>query len=74
MLGRRYRLLRYIYNMDSTNFSVTTLTMERDKPDAAIPQGNGHAKDGDNSKLVYNLQLIIDQNVIVLLRALVRRR
>lgn len=48
-LERRYRFLEYIYNIDSTNFSVTMLTVE---PDAIILQKNGHAKNGDKSKLI----------------------
>lgn len=68
ILSRRYQLLGFIYNMDSTNFSVTPVVVERDDPDAAIPERNGHAKDGDNTKLVYNLQSVTDQNGILLLQ------
>ena len=65
MLCRRYGLMGFLYHMDSTNFGVSAIKVERDEPDAAIPEWNGHAKDGDNSRRVYNLQTVTDSDGIV---------
>lgn len=65
MLCRRYGILGFVYHMDSTNFGVSAIKVERDDPDAAIPEWNGHAKDGDNTRRVYNLQTVTDSNGIV---------
>lgn len=64
-LARRYGIAAVVYNMDSTNFGVDAVVIEADRDGAAIPEWNGHAKDGDNSRRVYNLQSVTDSNGIV---------
>ncbi|TQS84421.1 MAG: hypothetical protein A3208_06910 [Candidatus Methanoprimaticola hominis] len=64
-LCEKYEIKAYIYNMDSTNFSVSAINVERDRPGAAIPERNGHAKDGDNTRRVYNLQSVTTQKGIL---------
>ncbi len=65
ILRKKYGIVAVIYNMDSTNFGVSAVIVVRDKDGAAIPEWNGHAKDGDNSRKVYNLQTVTDNNGIV---------
>ena len=64
-LAERYLIAGFVYHIDSTNFGVTAVVIDRDDPEAAIPEWNGHAKDGDNSKRVYNLQTVTDRFGIV---------
>lgn len=61
IFAKKYGIVAFLYNMDSTNFGVTAVTVERDDVRAAIPEWNGHAKDGNNSRRVYNLQSVTDQ-------------
>ena len=39
-LCEKYEIKAYIYNMDSTNFSVSAIDVERDRPGAADPSAN----------------------------------
>ena len=61
-LAERYLIAGFVYHIDSTNFGVIAVVIDRDDPEAAIPEWNGHAKDGDNSKRVYNLQTVTDSS------------
>ena len=44
-LAERYLIEGFVYHVDSTNFGVTAVVIDRDDPEAAIPEWNGHAKD-----------------------------
>jgi len=59
-----YGLRSNVFNIDSTNFSITALSKESDG-DAAVPQRCGHAKDGRNGRLVYSLLSVTDENSVL---------
>lgn len=61
----RYGLSSDIYNIDTTNFTITSLGKEADRPGASTPGRCGHAKDGHNERLVYSLLSITDGNGII---------
>ena len=61
-LCAEYGLSSNMFNIDETNFGVTSLVKEPDLPDAAVPERCGHAKDGHNERLVYSLLSITDGN------------
>ena len=54
-----------MFNVDMTNFSVTSLNVDDEGNEAALPQRCGHAKDGHNERLVYSLLSVTDKNGIV---------
>lgn len=54
-----------VFNIDMTNMSVTSLNVDDEGNEAALPQRCGHAKDGHNERLVYSLLSVTDQNGIV---------
>jgi len=60
-----YLLDSSVYNIDMTNFGVTSLTKLPDIAGAKVPERCGHAKDGHNERLVYSLLSITDGNGIV---------
>ena len=62
MLCDEYGLISNMFNIDETNFGVTSLTKEPDLIGAAVPERCGHAKDGHNERLVYSLLSITDGN------------
>jgi hypothetical protein len=62
MLCREYGLSSNMFNIDETNFGVTSLVKEQDLIGAAVPERCGHAKDGHNERLVYSLLSITDGN------------
>jgi len=62
MLCREYGLSSNMFNIDETNFGVTSLVKEPDLIGAAVPERCGHAKDGHNERLVYSLLSITDGN------------
>jgi len=59
-----YGLRSNVFNVDSTNFSITALSKERDE-EAANPERCGHAKDGHNERLVYSLLSVTDENSVL---------
>ena len=59
-----YGLRSNVFNVDSTNFSITALSKEADG-DAAVPERCGHAKDGRNDRLVYSLLSVTDENSVL---------
>ena len=63
-LASFYGLRSNVFNVDSTNFSITALSKERDG-DAAVPERCGHAKDGRNDRLVYSLLSVTDENSVL---------
>ena len=63
-LAKFYGLRSNVFNVDSTNFSITALSKESDG-DAAVPQRCGHAKDGRNDRLVYSLLSVTDENSVL---------
>ena len=62
MLCKEYGLSSNMFNIDETNFGVTSLVKEQDLIGAAVPERCGHAKDGHNERLVYSLLSITDGN------------
>ena len=60
-LAEEYGLKSSMFNIDMTNFSVTSLDSYPDL-DAAVPERCGHAKDGHNERLVYSLLTVTDEN------------
>ena len=54
-----------VFNIDMTNFSITSLEVDDEGNEVALPQRCGHAKDGHNERLVYSLLSVTDQNGIV---------
>ena len=44
-LAERYLIEGFVYHVDSTNFGVTAVVIDRDDSETAIPEWNGHAKD-----------------------------
>lgn len=62
MLCKEYGLSSNMFNIDETNFSVTSLVKEPDVMEAAFPERCGHAKDGHNERLVYSLLSVTDGN------------
>ena len=65
MLTSRYHLDSNLYNLDSTNFTITSLDVTADRDGAAVPEWCGHAKDGHDERLVYTLLSMTDENGIV---------
>jgi transposase len=63
-LAEFYGLKSNVFNVDSTNFSITALSKESDG-DAAVPERCGHAKDGRNDRLVYSLLSVTDENSVL---------
>ncbi len=63
-LASFYGLRSNVFNVDSTNFSITALSKESDG-DAAVPERCGHAKDGRNDRLVYSLLSVTDENSVL---------
>ena len=61
-LCNEYGLSSNMFNIDETNFGVTSLVKEPDLLEAAFPERCGHAKDGRNERLVYSLLSITDGN------------
>ena len=64
-LARTYALTSRVFNIDSTNWTITPVSKEADVDGAAIPQRCGHAKDRQNEKLVYTLLSVTDENGVV---------
>jgi len=64
-MADRYGFDSDTFNVDMTNFSVTSLYAEPDLPGAAFPERCGHAKDGHDEKLVYSLLSVTDGNGVV---------
>ena len=54
-----------VYNIDSTNWTITPVSKEADVDGAAVPERCGHAKDRQNDRLVYTLLSITDENGVV---------
>lgn len=54
-----------VFNIDTTNWTITPLSKEADVEGAAIPERCGHAKDGHNERLVYTLLSITDANGVI---------
>lgn len=63
-LASFYGLKSNVFNVDSTNFSITALSKEPDG-NAALPERCGHAKDGRNDRLVYSLLSVTDENSVL---------
>ena len=63
-LAEFYGLKSNVFNVDSTNFSITALSKESDD-DAAVPERCGHAKDRRNDRLVYSLLSVTDENSVL---------
>ena len=61
----RYGLDSDLFNVDSTNFTITPFDRTDEGDGAAVPERCGHAKDGHNDRLVYSLLSITDGNGIV---------
>lgn len=64
-LAEEYGLRSNMFNMDMTNFGVTSLSSYPDLIDAAVPERCGHAKDGHNGGLVYSLLTVTDEDGVV---------
>ena len=60
-----YGLSSNMFNVDSTNFSITALDKDADAEGAAVPERCGHSKDGKNKRLVYSLLSVTDSNRVV---------
>lgn len=65
LLARTYTLTSKVFNIDSTNWTITPVSKEADVKGAAVPERCGHAKDGHNDRLVYTLLSITDENGVV---------
>lgn len=65
IFAERYGIGGFVYNLDATNYGVNAIVVHRDKDGAAIPEFNGHAKDG-RQRPVYNEQRVTDGNGIVM--------
>jgi len=61
-LAGEYGLKSNMFNMDMTNFGVTSLSSYPDLIGAAVPERCGHAKDGHSERLVYSLLTVTDEN------------
>ena len=62
MLCDEYGLSSNMFNIDETNFGVTSLVKEPDLMEAAFPERCGHAKNGHNERLVHSLLSVTDGN------------
>lgn len=65
IFAERYSIGGFVYNLDATNYGVNAIVVEPDKEGAAVPEFNGHAKDG-KQRPVYNEQRVTDSNGIVM--------
>ena len=65
LLAGAYALTSRVFNIDTTNWTITPVSKEADVEGAAIPERCGHAKDGHNDRLVYTLLSITDENGVV---------
>ena len=65
LLARTYALTSRVFNIDTTNWTITPVSKEADVKGAAVPERCGHAKDGHNDRLVYTLLSITDENGVV---------
>ena len=65
LLARTYTLTSRVFNIDTTNWTITPVSKEADVEGAAVPERCGHAKDGHNDRLVYTLLSITDENGVV---------
>ena len=65
LLARTYALTSRVFNIDSTNWTITPVSKEADVKGAAVPERCGHAKDKQNDRLVYTLLSITDENGVV---------
>ncbi|MBR2394002.1 MAG: DUF4277 domain-containing protein, partial [Candidatus Methanomethylophilaceae archaeon] len=65
LLARTYALTSRVFNIDSTNWTITPVSKEADVKGAAVPERCGHAKDEQNDRLVYTLLSITDENGVV---------
>ena len=65
LLAKMYALTSKVFNIDSTNWTITPVSKEADVKGAAVPERCGHAKDGHNDRLVYTLLSITDENGVV---------
>ena len=65
LLAECYALTSKVFNIDTTNWTITPLFKEADVEGAAIPERCGHAKDGHNERLVYTLLSITDANGVI---------
>ena len=65
LLAKAYALTSRVFNIDSTNWTITPVSKEADVAGAAVPERCGHAKDKQNDKLVYTLLSITDENGVV---------
>ena len=61
-LAEEYGLRSNMFNVDMTNFGITSLSSYPDLIDAAVPERCGHAKDGHDERLVYSLLTVTDEN------------
>ncbi len=64
-LAKTYALTSKVFNIDSTNWTITPVSKEADVKGAAVPERCGHAKDKQNDRLVYTLLSITDENGVV---------
>ena len=65
LLARTYALTSRVFNIDTTNWTITPVSKDADVEGAAVPERCGHAKDGHNDRLVYTLLSITDENGVV---------
>lgn len=65
VLARTYALTSRVFNIDTTNWTITPVSKKADVVGATVPQWCGHAKDGHNDRLVYTLLSITDENGVV---------
>lgn len=65
VFAERYGIGGFVYSIDATNYGVNAIAVERDLEGAAVPEFNGHPKDG-KARPVYNEQRVTDANGIVM--------
>ena len=65
LLAKMYALTSRVFNIDTTNWTITPVSKDADVEGAAVPERCGHAKDGHNDRLVYTLLSITDENGVV---------
>ena len=65
LLAKMYALTSKVFNIDTTNWTITPVSKDADVEGAAVPERCGHAKDGHNDRLVYTLLSITDENGVV---------
>lgn len=65
LAARTFGFESNVFHMDSTDISFSGISHEPDKPGAAVPKHNGHAKDHRNQLLQYEMQIVTDSNRII---------